>query len=113
MGLLLALIGSFVESMYYIRSPLRIGGDESWAAAYLGLPRYAIELPLALAFIVCFILGLRALGNWRIGLKWMTANLLGSELTGLLLTPEVTLDDARRLFGMGTERFLISRLDTT
>ena len=84
-GLLLALIGSFVASMYYIRSPLRSGGDESLMAAHLGLPRYAVELPLALAFIACFILGLRAFGNWRTGLKWTSAILLGSVPTGLLL----------------------------
>ncbi len=29
------------------------------------------------------------------------------------LLPEVTIDDARRLFGIGTDRFLISWLDTT
>ncbi len=29
------------------------------------------------------------------------------------LTPDVTVDDARRLFGIGTDRFLISWLDTT
>ncbi|HSF79662.1 MAG TPA: GNAT family N-acetyltransferase [Anaerolineales bacterium] len=29
------------------------------------------------------------------------------------LVPEVTVDDARRLFGLGTDRFLISWLDTT
>ncbi len=29
------------------------------------------------------------------------------------LVPEVTLEDARRLFGIGTDRFLISWLDTT
>jgi GNAT superfamily N-acetyltransferase len=29
------------------------------------------------------------------------------------LLPNVTVDDARRLFGIGTDRFLISRLDTT
>ncbi|MGE5221313.1 MAG: GNAT family N-acetyltransferase [Omnitrophica WOR_2 bacterium] len=29
------------------------------------------------------------------------------------LIPEVTVDDARRLFGIGTDRFLISWLDTT
>ncbi|MBI5033929.1 MAG: GNAT family N-acetyltransferase [Chloroflexi bacterium] len=29
------------------------------------------------------------------------------------LTPHVTLEDARRLFGIGTDRFLISWLDTT
>jgi len=29
------------------------------------------------------------------------------------LTPDITADDARRLFGIGAERFLISWLDTT
>ena len=29
------------------------------------------------------------------------------------LTPDVTVDDARKLFGIGTDRFLISWLDTT
>jgi hypothetical protein len=29
------------------------------------------------------------------------------------LVPEVTAEDARRAFGIGTDRFLISWLDTT
>jgi hypothetical protein len=29
------------------------------------------------------------------------------------LIPEVTVEDARRLFGIGTDQFLISWLDTT
>jgi hypothetical protein len=29
------------------------------------------------------------------------------------LLPELTADDARRLFGIGTDRFLISWLDVT
>jgi hypothetical protein len=29
------------------------------------------------------------------------------------LVPEVTIEDTRRLFGMGSDRFLISWLDTT
>jgi hypothetical protein len=30
-----------------------------------------------------------------------------------LLVPEVSAEDARRLFGIGTDRFLISWLDVT
>jgi hypothetical protein len=86
MGLLFALIGSFVFSQYYLRNLFRSGnGDEYFIASYLGVPKVAIDIPLGLAFLACFILGLRALGSWRIGVKWMGAVLLGSFPTGVFL----------------------------
>ncbi len=85
MGLMLALLGSFVMTLYYLRSPLRVGGDEYDIAVHLGVPKYVIEIPLGLAFLACLILGLRELGGWRARLTWLGAILLGSVPTGLLL----------------------------
>ncbi len=86
MGLLLTLVDSFVYGQYYLRAPFRSsGGDEFFMAAYLGIPKYVIEIPLGLALVVCFILGLRALGSWQNGVRWMGAVLPGSFLTGLFL----------------------------
>ena len=54
-------------------------------AGYLGIPRYFIDIPLGLAFVACFILGLRALGTWKTAGIWLGAVLLGSFPTGLFL----------------------------
>jgi hypothetical protein len=86
MGLLLALIGSFVFGTYYFRDLFRSGnGDEYFIAAYLGIPKIALEIPLALVYLACFVLGLCALGSWRNGAKWVAAVFLGSVPTGLFL----------------------------
>jgi len=84
-GLMMALISSFVMSQYYLRGFSRMGGDEYFLAANLGIHKYVIDIPLGLAFITGFILCLRALGNWRIILKWLGAVILGSFPCGLLL----------------------------
>jgi len=72
-------------SQYYLRGFSRMGGDEYFLAANLGIHKYVIDIPLGLAFITGFILCLRALGNWRIILKWLGAIILGSFPSGLLL----------------------------
>jgi hypothetical protein len=91
MGLVLALIGSLLMSQYYLRSFSRMGGDEYFLAAHLGIPKYMIDIPLGLASIVIFVLGMRALGDWRTRLKWLGAIMLGSVPAGLFLINANTL----------------------
>jgi hypothetical protein len=85
MGLVLALIGSLIMSQYYLRGFSRMGGDEYFLAAHLGIPKYTIDIPFGLAFIAGLIVGLRALGDWRTRLKWLGAIMLGSAPVGLFL----------------------------
>jgi len=85
LGLMLSLVTSFVMSFYYLRSPLRAGGDEYGIAIQLGLSRFAIEIPFALAFLVCLILGLRELHTWKTRLQWLAIILLSGIPTGLAL----------------------------
>lgn len=82
-ALVFALSGALAESLYYLRSPLRSGGDEFGAAAQLGIPKYGIEIPFAIAFILCLVLGLRELEGWRARFKWIAAILMGSIVAGL------------------------------
>ena len=82
MGLVLALIGSLIMSQYYLRGS---GGDEYFLAVYLGIPKYIIDIPFGLAFIIAFILGVWTLGDWRTRFKWLGAILLGSVPAGLFL----------------------------
>jgi hypothetical protein len=85
MGLVLALIGSLLMSQYYLRGFSRTGGDEYFLAAYLGIPKYTIDIPLGLASIIAFVLGVRALDDWQTRLKWLGAIMLGSVPAGLFL----------------------------
>ena len=82
-GLALALSASLVAILYYLRSPMRTGGDEADIAAQLNVARPAIEIPFALTFVLCMFLDLRQLASWRVRLKWLGAVLLGSVATGL------------------------------
>jgi len=84
-SLMFALTGSFVMSIYYLRSGFRASGDESQMAEILNLPKSAIEIPFALAFLFCLFITLRALKGWRTILKWLAALVLGSIPTGLLM----------------------------
>ena len=84
-GLVLALITSLLMSQYYLRGFSRVGGDEYFIAAYLGIPKYIVDSPFTLAFITGFILCLRALGDRRTMLKWLGAIVLGSTPAGLFL----------------------------
>jgi len=82
-GLTFTLASSLVAVLYYLRSPMRTGGDEYDIATQLGISKSFIEIPLALAFITCLFLALRELPTWRIQLKWLGTILLGSIITGL------------------------------
>ena len=85
MGLVVALIGSLLMSQYYLRGFSRMGGDEYFLAANLGIPKYIIDIPFGLAFILGFIIAVYALGNWRTRLKWLGAIMIGSIPSGLFL----------------------------
>ena len=85
MGLVLALITSFIMSQYYLRGFSRTGGDEYFLAGLLGIPKYIIDIPFCVAFITGFILGIWSLGNWQTRLKWLGTILLGSLPAGIFL----------------------------
>lgn len=85
MALIMSLAGSFIMSMYYLRGFSRMGGDEYFLAANLGIHKYYIDIPLCLAFISAFITGVLALGDWRTRFKWMGAIILGSFPSGLFI----------------------------
>jgi len=84
-GLMLSLVSSLVMSLYYLRSPFRVGGDEYSMALHLGLAKAEVEVPFAIAFITCLLWGFRELKTGKIRLKWLAAILLGSIPAGLAL----------------------------
>jgi len=78
-----SLTASLVAVLYYLRSPLRTGGDEFDIAMQLGVAKPIIEIPLALAFLACLTVALRELPSWRLRLTWLGTILLGGITTGL------------------------------
>jgi hypothetical protein len=99
-ALLMSLSISLTMGLYYLRSPMRTGGDESDVAYGLGIARIWIELPLAAGFVACLILGIRSLSGGRERWTWLGAALLGSLATGLplalvdpLVRAQVNLDN--------------------
>jgi len=83
---------SLVAVLYYLRAPMRTGGDEYDIAVNLGVAKAFVEIPLALGYFACLFLGLRKLSTWRIRLTWLGTILLGSIATGLpmaLLDPVI------------------------
>ena len=78
-----ALTISLVAALYYLRSPMRTGGDEYDIAVNLGIAKTFVEIPLALGYIICLSLALRELHTWRVRFKWLGTILLGSILTGI------------------------------
>ena len=78
-----SLTSSLVMFLYYLRSPMRTGGDEFDIASQLSVTKSFIEIPFALAFFVCLTLALRELPAWRIRLTWLGTILLGSIITGI------------------------------
>lgn len=85
-GLLLALINSLGPMLYQIKSTfVGAGGDEYLIAYYLGLPEYAITVPLALASAAGLVVGLWELDGWRRRLKWLAVLLIGYLPQGPLL----------------------------
>jgi len=78
-----ALTASLVAVLYYLRSPMRTGGDEYDIAMGLGIARPLVEIPLALGYLGCLVLSLLELHTWKIRLTWLGIILLGSIATGL------------------------------
>jgi len=74
---------SLVAVLYYLRAPMRMGGDEYDVAASLGISKSLVEVQLALGYLACLILGLRELSTSKIRLTWLGTILLGSIATGL------------------------------
>lgn len=85
-ALMLALSTSLVMGLYYLRSPLRVIGDEYDIATYWGVAKFVVEIPVGLAFFICLGLGLRRLSSWRERGTWFAACFLGSVSAGILLT---------------------------
>ena len=80
---------SLVAVLYYLRAPMRTGGDEYDIAVNTGIAKAFIEILLGLGFLACLALGLRELLAWRARLVWLGTILLGSILTGI---PMVFID---------------------
>jgi hypothetical protein len=95
--LVYALAISLVAVLYYLRTPLRTGGDEYDVAMSLGIAKTLVEIPLAFGYLACLVFGLRELPTWSIRLTWLGTILLGTIATGI---PMVMLD-----------QFIISQVD--
>jgi len=74
---------SLVAVLYYLRAPMRTGGDECDIAVQLGITKSLIEIPLSLGYLVCLVLGLCELSTWRTRFVWLGTILLGSIITGI------------------------------
>jgi hypothetical protein len=88
---------SLVAVLYYLRAPMRTGGDEYDVAMSLGIAKTLVEIPLAFGYLACLVFGLRELPTWSIRLTWLGTILLGTIATGI---PMVMLD-----------QFIISQVD--
>lgn len=78
-----AITISLVAVLYYLRSPMRTGGDEYDIAVNLGIAKSLVEIPFILGYLACLILGLRELPTWKIRFTWLGTILFGSIATGL------------------------------
>jgi hypothetical protein len=81
--LVYSLAASLVMVLYYLRAPMRTGGDEYDVALSLGVARSLVEIPFALGYLACLAFGLRALPTWKIRFIWLSAILLGTIVTGI------------------------------
>jgi hypothetical protein len=84
-GLMLTLVTSFAMTLYYLRSPMRTGSDESSVAFQLGIAKSFIEIPFGIAFVACLVLGLRELETWKTRLIWLAVILVNSISIGVTL----------------------------
>ena len=78
-----ALSISLVAVLYYLRAPMRTGGDEYDIAMNLKIAKSFVEIPLALGYLACLVLALREFPTWRTRFIWLGTILLGSITTGL------------------------------
>jgi len=77
---------SLVTVLYYLRAPMRTGGDEYDVAVNLGVAKSLIEIPFALGYFACLVFGLLELPTWKIRFTWLGAILLGAIATGIAMT---------------------------
>jgi len=81
--LVYALAISLVAVLYYLRAPMRTGGDESDVALQIGISKSLVEIPRAVGYLACLVIGLRELSTWRVRFSWLGTILLGGIATGL------------------------------
>lgn len=74
---------SLVAVLYYLRAPMRTGGDEYDIAVNVGIAKSLVEIPFALGYLACLVLSLHELPTWRVRFTWLGTILLGSVATGL------------------------------
>lgn len=74
---------SLVAVLYYLRAPMRMGGDEYNIAVNLNIPKSLVETLFMLGYLACLVLGLLELPAWKARLTWLSSILLGSIATGL------------------------------
>jgi hypothetical protein len=84
-GSVLVLTISLPMIQYYLRGPWRHTGDEYFIATYLGIPKYVLDMPFGLLFLMSFGLTLYWLGDWKTRLKWFGITTLGSMPMGLFI----------------------------
>ena len=77
---------SLVAVLYYLRAPMRTGGDEYDIAVNLGISKAPVEILFAFGYLACLVLGLRELPTWRVRFGWLGTILLGAILTGIPMT---------------------------
>jgi len=82
---------SLVAVLYYLRAPMRTGGDEYDIAVNVGIAKAFVEISLAIGYLACLVLGLRKLPTWHVRFGWLGTILLGAILTGI---PMVFIDPA-------------------
>lgn len=74
---------SLAAVLYYLRASMRTGGDEYEIAVSVGVAKTIVEIPLALGYLTCLVLGLRELPVWKVRFMWLGTILLGAIATGL------------------------------
>lgn len=84
-GSVLVLTISLPMIQYYLRGPWRHTGDEYFIATYLGIPKYVLDMPFGLLFLIGFGLTLYWLGDWKTRWKWLGIATLGSMPMGLFI----------------------------
>lgn len=80
---------SLTAVLYYLRAPMRTGGDEYDVTVNLGIAKSFIEIPFSLGYLACLVFGLSELPTWKICFTWFGAILIGAIATAL---PMVLLD---------------------
>ena len=74
---------SLAAVLYYLRAPMRTGGDEYDVAVNLGIAKPFIEIPLTLGYLACLVFGLLELPTWKIRFTWLGTILIGAVATAL------------------------------